>query len=625
MAVPGYAGKMLRVDLTNECVSEEVLDEATLRKWLGGVGFGAKYLYEEVQPGTAWDDPENRLIVATGPLGGTRAGGSGTISISTKGPLTNGATSTQANGFMGAYMKFSGYDALILQGAARRWLYLYLHDGTAELRDAEHLVGKDTWETEDAIKKELGYTERGMSVFSVGPAGENLVKFAGIFGDKDHAAGHNGVGAVMGSKKLKAFCAARGRGSVSVRAPRRLSATARSIWDLIQTNPGGRRLFQWGTGGPYEAGEEREKTGIWPVKNYTTNLYPEGRVMTSQDSRERWSAKHSPCWACVQHHCHMITFTDGPYSGQTVEEPEYEMYAAWGPLIGNTDPAECLMLGNLCTRLGLEGNEAGFLASMVLELYEKEALSTRDAEGLELRWGNAQAVWTLLERIAYREGSFANLLAEGTMRAAEALGPEAMNCGIYTKKGHSPRGHDHRAIWREMFDTATSDIGTYESGYMGPPDPEVPSLMDGFSPEEVSTNVARTKGRRQFEDTLGTCAFCTRVPLSYVVELLTAATGWDFTGKEAQEVGFRTANLLRAFNLRHGITPEVEYPSARWSSAPVDGPVKGVTIEPHWEMMLDNYYSQMGWDRRSGRPMPETLRTLGLEYVAQDLWGSELK
>ena len=183
----GYAGKILRVDLTNERITEEVLDEATLRKWVGGVGFGAKYLYEEVPPGVQWNDPENRLIVASGPLGGTMVGGSATISISTKGCLTNGATSTQANGFMGAFMKSSGYDAVIFEGIARRWVYLYIHDGTAELRDAQHLVGKNTWETEDAIKAELGYAEQQMSVFCIGPAGENLVKFAGIFGDKDHA------------------------------------------------------------------------------------------------------------------------------------------------------------------------------------------------------------------------------------------------------------------------------------------------------------------------------------------------------------------------------------------------------------------------------------------------------
>ncbi len=618
--VPGYAGKILRVDLTNERISEEVLDEATLRKWVGGVGFGAKYLYDEVSPRVQWKDPENLLIIASGPLGGTKVGGSGTISISTKGTLTGGATSTQANGFMGAYMKFSGYDAIVLKGIAKRWVYLYMHDGTAELKDAQHLVGKGTWETEDTIKKELGYTEKGMSVFCIGSAGENLVKFAGIFGDKDHAAGHNGSGAVMGNKRLKAFCAARGKSALKVAAPSKVTAAASAIWDAIQSDPMGKRLFEWGTGGNYEGGDQRLTAGTLPIKNYLTNLYPESRVMTNQYAREHWDVKRNPCWACRSHHCSMITITEGRYKGQKFEEPEYEMWAAWGPLVGNTDPAEAVVLSNLLTLLGLEGNEAGFLVSMVIELYEKGALKKEDTGGLDLKWGNTIAMRTLLERIARREGAFANMLAEGTKFTADTLGKEAQNCGIYTIKGHSPRGHDHRAMWREMFDTATSDIGTYESGYMGPPDPNSYTLNDRFSPEEVSAHVAQAKGRRQFEDALGTCTFCTRVQLQLIVDAFNAVTGWDFTPKEAQDVGFRAANLMRAFNLKHGVSIETEQPSPRWASAPVDGPAKGITVAPHWNSMLDNYYKLMGWDRKTGRPFPETLKSLGLENVVADLW-----
>lgn len=573
-----------------------------------------------------WNDPENCLIVASGPLGGTRAGGSGTISISAKGPLTNGATSTQANGYMGAYMKFSGYDAIVIKGAAKRWVYLYIHDGQAELRDATQLAGKDTWETEDAVKAELGYADRAMSVFCIGPAGENLVKFAGIFGDKDHAAGHNGVGAVMGSKKLKAFCAARGKARLEVHNSPAVTKNTNAIWDLLRQNPNGRRIFAWGTGGDYESSQARMKAGTLPIKNYTTSFYPDSDLMTSQHSREHWPAKWSPCWACQQHHCHMITFTDGPYAGQTVEEPEYEMYAAWGPLVGNTDPAETLFLANLNTRLGLESNESGFLLSMVIELFEKGELSREATEGLELKWGNTGAMRTLLERIARREGAFADILAEGTMRAAHALGPAAVQCGIFTNKGHSPRGHDHRAMWREMFDTATSDIGVYQSGYLGPEDTEetgIPAITNGFSPEEVSAHVAKSKGRRQFEDALGTCVFCTRVPLRQVLETFNAVTGWDFTPSEAQAVGFRAANVMRVFNLRHGLTVDLEQPSARWSSAPKDGPAEGISVRPHWEQMLDNYYELMGWDRQTGRPSPATLSELGLQDLIPDIWATD--
>jgi aldehyde:ferredoxin oxidoreductase len=459
-----------------------------------------------------------------------------------------------------------------------------------------------------------------MSVFCIGPAGENLVKFAGIFGDKDHCAGHNGVGAVMGSKRLKAFCAARGRTSFKVKSPSQISTAAKTIWEAIMNNPMGKELHKWGTGGNYEGGNRRIVTGILPIKNYTTNLYPEAHLMTNQYAREHWDVRRNPCWACQSHHCSMITFTDGPYNGQMMQEPEYEMWAAWGPLVGNTDPAEAVALNHLVTQLGLEGNEAGFLVSMVIELYEKGFLTQEDTRDLDLRWGNTTAIRILLERIAHREGAFANILAEGTKYTAEMLGPEARNCGIYTMKGHSPRGHDHRAMWREMFDTATSDIGTYQSGYLGPPDPDSHSLINTFSPEEVSTHVAKAKGRRQFEDALGTCTFCTRVPLSLLVGALNAVTGWDFTPQEAQDVGFRAVNLMRVFNLKHGITIELEQPSPRWSSVPVDGPAKGITISPHWNSMLDNYYKLMGWDRQTGRPLPNTLKAVGLEDIIVDIW-----
>ena len=207
----GYAGKILRVDLTHGKITEETPDETVLRKYVGGAGLGAKFLYEEVPPGLDCFDPENRIILTSGPFGGTQIPGGGTFSVSTKGVLTGGAASCQANGFWGAFLRLSGFDGVIVQGASDHLVYLYIHDGKAELRDAGHLAGKDTWETDEAIKKELGYKKREMSVAGIGPAGEKLVKFSAIVADKGHVAGHNGMGAVMGSKKLKAIAVARGK------------------------------------------------------------------------------------------------------------------------------------------------------------------------------------------------------------------------------------------------------------------------------------------------------------------------------------------------------------------------------------------------------------------------------
>ncbi len=238
--VSAYEGKILRVDLSSKRVTEEVLSPEVMEKYVGGTGIGARILYDEVAPGVEWANPENRLIFATGPLAGTKMAGSGTFSVVTKGCLTNGGTATQANGFFGAYLRFNGLVGIVFQGASDHWVYLYIHDGKAELKDARYLVGKDTWQTEDAIKQELGFAEKAMSVFGIGPAGENLVKFAGIIGDKGHAAPHNGTGAVMGAKKIKAIAVARGRAGVALYDREKVGELAKQMHQSIIDTPSGR-------------------------------------------------------------------------------------------------------------------------------------------------------------------------------------------------------------------------------------------------------------------------------------------------------------------------------------------------------------------------------------------------
>jgi len=251
-----------------------------------------------------------------------------------------------------------------------------------------------------------------------------------------------------------------------------------------------------------------------------------------------------------------------------------------------------------------------------MECYERGVITKEDTDGLEMTWGNVEAARALLHKIAKREG-FGNVLAEGVKRSAQHIGGEALNIGVYLEKGHAPRGHDHRPKWIELLDNATSNVGTIETG------PQV--VSDIFDPDEVSTKLATEKWHL-FVDSLVMCMFPTMtivvVPgsIERLVDILNATTGWDFTKEEANQQGHRIANLLRVFNLRHGIGTDVEYPSPRYGSTPVDGPAKGKGIMPHWEYMLDNYYKQMGWDRASGRPLPETLKSLGLEGIISDIW-----
>ncbi|MHB1005814.1 MAG: aldehyde ferredoxin oxidoreductase family protein [Chloroflexota bacterium] len=618
LAANGYAGRVLRVNLTTGQLAVEEMDKDTRRKWIGGSGYGAKVLYEEVPPGVAWDDAENRLILASGPLAGTSVMGSGTFSAVTKGPMTNGATTTQANGFLGAYMKFAGFDAVILQGKAERWQYLYLHDGQAELRDATHLLGQDTWQMQDSITVELGKNERALSVFGVGPAGEHLVRYAAICGDHGHVAGHNGSGAVMGAKRLKAVVAERGDQRVPVHDQTALRQAADAIIESVTTDPSSKALYDWGTSLSYVSAAVN---GWLPVKNMTTNVFPENESFTGPNYRPRYELKRAPCFACRTRHLHMLKINDGPYAGFVGEEPEYEQMAAWGSQVGITDVDAAVVISNEVDRLGFETNELAWVVGWAIECREKGLLTTADTDGLALTWGDVAAIRELNRRIAFREGPFANLLAEGVKFAAERTGRGTLDLAIYTGRNTSPRTHDHRGRWIELLDTIVSNTGTMEIGQPTYPlETGAPARPDPYSPEDTAQLAGKTNGRMLFEDCLGTCRFTTRALLAKVVAALNAATGFDYDVDEAMRAGRRIASLLRAFNLRHGLPVTDDYASPRYVSAPVDGPVAGKGIAPHLPGMLATFYDLMGWDLASGRPYPETLRSLGLDGIVADLW-----
>ncbi|MDP2950404.1 MAG: aldehyde ferredoxin oxidoreductase C-terminal domain-containing protein [Chloroflexota bacterium] len=604
----GLMGRILRVDLTSGDITVETPDEGTLRRYLGGVGLGIHYVFNEVGPGVQWDQPENRFFVGSGPLGGTVIGGSGSIAVVTVGAMTGGFTTSEAMGFMGAYLKSAGFDGVLIHGAAPEWKYLYIRDGGAELRDARHLLGKDTWETEDAVKAELGLPEQQASVFSIGPAGENLVRFAALVGDRGHVAGHNGPGAVLGSKHLKAIAVARGALRLEVHDAQKLKEISDALWEENKKGIN----YTWGTSQnytPYEAG------GWLPVKNYTTTRFPEHARFMGESYRQKYDLRRHPCWACQSHHCNIMKIKDGPYAGYEGEEPEYEQWAATGSAIGQTDVDTAAVLSNDVNKLGMENNEVGWLIGWVMECYERGLLDKDDLDGLEMRWGNGEGARQLLSNTAHRRG-FGNILAEGVMRASQRVGGDAGRCAIYTPKGGSPRGHDHRSRWSEMLDTSVSNTGTMETMVVAirrPEDYGLPKPIDPFNPQVVAAAVAKSKGAMQFEDSMVTCRFITHMDVPLLCRALEASTGWHFTFDEALTMGRRVVNMMRVFNLRRGLGKRLEYPSERYGSTPTDGPNAGKAIQPHWDDMLRTYYRLMGWDEATGVPLPETLRSLGLE------------
>jgi len=554
----GSTGKVLRVDMTQGKLWDEALDETKLQKYLGGAGLGITYLMEEVDPKTDWSDPKNIFFLGSGVLGGSRIPGCGTISITTKGAMTNGATSSQANGNFGAYLKWCGYDAIVVQGASDTWKYLYLHEGGAELRDASKLVGKGSWETEDAIKADLGYKERAMSVFSIGPAGENMVRFAGIFGDRGHAAAHNGLGAVMGSKKLKAFAAQRAPNKLQFADSQKLGELAKKTTEGAKAFGGG-GVFNWGTSRVVPAAEP---AGWLPVKNYQTNVFPEKDLFDGQRLRSLFDSQNYPCYGCASHHYELMTVTEGPYKGFFGKEPEYEQWASWGPQIGQKDPGAAVVLSNECDNLGMDTNEAGWLVGWVMECYEKGALKKEDLDGLEMTWGNVEATRALLKKIANREG-YGDTLAEGVKRAAEKLGGEAVNWAIFTGKGNTPRGHDHRGRWVEMLDTVVSDTSTLQTQMlvMNKDLWKMPNPMDVFSPEHTAQAEANSTGSMTVSDCLVQCWFCSFNDTETQTEAINAATGWNLSLEEVMNIGRRVVNVMRIYNLKCGLTPDKEKPA----------------------------------------------------------------
>lgn len=608
----GYMGKILRVDLSRMEIKEEELSIEKLKKYVGGTGMGARYLFDEVPPGVEWNDPGNRLIFFSGPLGATRISGTGTFSVVTKGPMTNLAGSSQANGLFGAYLKLAGIDGFLVQGTAPHWAYLFIHDGKAELRDARHLKGKGTFETEDILRKELGLGHRG-SVQCIGPAGENLVRYAMISGDGGHVVAHNGMGAVMGSKRLKAIIVARGKAEIPVKDKVAVEKLTRELHEDAKTK-GSKRIYEFGTGGGFSAAA----LGGWlPVKNYTSSLFPEHEKFDGQYLRTHFKMKHNPCWACQLRHCKLCKVTEGPYTGLEGEEPEYEGLATWGPVIGNTDPGATVMLNQFNDQMGMDLNEAGWTIGWAMECYEKKVFSKEDLDGIDLTWGNAEAAKEILKRIAHRQG-IGDLLAEGVKRASEKIGGEAANWAIYSHTGAAPRSHDHRGRWCEMLDTCTSNTSTIEAtrGGVFPERLGYPPVFDKFSPWEVAAINAKENGWLQFVDCLGICAFCCP-NRGLTVQATNAVTGWDLDLQSATHIGRRIVNLLRVFNLRHGLNPALERPSARYSSTPVDGPVKGRPIGPFFDFMVRTYRELMGWDPETGRPLPQTLKSLGLEELIE--------
>ena len=619
----GYIGKGLRVNLTSGKIQEETFPEKILKQFLGGTGIGIKVLYDEVPSSVGPFDPENRLVLSTGPLTGTPAIGSGTYSAVTKSPLTGFACAAQSNGHFGPVLKYSGFDFIILQGAASKPVYLHIDNGKVDLVPADDLMGKDAFEAETLLLEKHKPSDRSrISVATIGPSGENLVWYAAIQNDLGHFAATGGTGAVMGSKRLKAIVV-QGKGIVPLPEGQqeRIRTLAKGWVSEFLKSPSGQCYAKYGTAGHFMA-PHWNRGGV-PVRNITTNLFPNPQDFDGSSLYEKLIKIKSkkPCHACPCVHNPLIEIREGPYQGFTAEMPEYEDLAAWGPNVGISDPAQAIILTDLNDRLGMDVKEATFVVSLVMECFEKGLISSDRLDGLKPNWSNFEAVQELLRKTAYKEG-IGRILAEGVYRTAQWIGGDALHRAVYVKRGFAPHVHDNRARWGTLFTQMISNMGSQEGIDMTQKtDHELSLKPILFSPELIPIAQVKTGHRRQFGDSLVVCSLPStwEGSLKMNIDFLNAVTGFNLSKEEALAIGERIVNLLRVFNIRNGLKAEDDSFSARLGQAPTEGPGEGKTLLPYAANVLKEYYRLIGWDEETGRPLPQTLERLGLGYAITEV------
>ena len=625
----GYQGKILRVNLTAGKITTEPLpDESILRKYVGNFGLGLWYLIKELPLGVAPLEPENPLIFMNGPVIGTRIPSCNNNTCVTLNHDT-GYTAGRAHshGWWGPYLAMAGYDGIIINGASDKWVYLWIDDDKVEIRDASKLLGKDTHETEDLVKEDLGLPVKvgagTASVAAIGPAGENCCAGGIIENDKNHSWSHSSVGSVMGSKKLKAI-AVRGSGKVKVADEEKMAAIAKE-WLKAATTTGIAYLIGNAAVPRDDYHGVKDKVGL-SAKNWLTNDIP---GFGDRMSKQKITAK--PCYRCPIGCCYDVEMVEGPYKGYvaTLSGGGENLEGSASIVGAGKEPGEIFYLTDLNDRLGLETSTIGCEMAVAFEAYEKGLLTKKDTDGLELKWGDVKVIETLMRRIAHREGAFANSLADGIRTAAQRVGLPEASVDI---KGAGMNLHDWRRAWGVLLGQVTSGgAGWPQTGvdmWITEPDVGYPELTDPLSPRNKGKEVADTGKAKFWDDCYGVCWYASRAQpgiLRMSSGAVASTVGWDdFSPEEALEVGYRVLTLERIFNMQHGLTAEDDYIiSPRLiEPAPADaGPAAGKSVAPYLEGWVRDFYEALGWERKTGRPLRSTMKKLGLEEFMDIVWG----
>lgn len=495
--IGGIMGKTLRVDLSDKTFKVEELSKKYLKDYLGGDGLGSKILYDEVTPGVGALEPDNRLIIAAGPLCGTPAQSACNHSIITKSPTTGFTNITsRCNGHFGPRLKFSGYDGLIIEGASDKPVLLFINDESPQIIEASDIWGKGVRESHDVIVKRFG--DAKISIDCIGPAGENQVRIACVVSDKNHIAARGGVGAVMGSKKLKAIAVC-GKQKIPISDEDRFKEKSKLWRKMNMESPAALARAKYGTAAAlglfYEVGD-------LPIRNFTTGVLLEYENLKGEEIIEKYFYKHETCFSCTLAHNKKLKIKIGD-ADEIVEMPEYECLAAWGSNIGSTDVVGTVRCTDACGDNGIDSLEASSAISMAMECVDKGLITINDLDGIDLRFGNWGAALQMINKIAKKEG-FGKILAEGGKRAAEFIGQGAENFVAHVK-GMSIPMHDFRALWGYALQYAVGSSGPAHEG--GPSRQEISGELNRFSVEKKGEAVMEGQKVRCFFNNIGVCWF----------------------------------------------------------------------------------------------------------------------
>jgi aldehyde:ferredoxin oxidoreductase len=596
MRYGGWTGRLLRVNLNNKTIVKEDIPEKLLTTYIGSRGLAVKYLYDEVDPKVDPFSPDNKVILATGPLTGTFAPASARYAVITKSPLTNTITSSNAGGYWGAELKMAGYDMIIIEGKAQKPVYLLIWDEEVEIKSATHLWGRTTSHTDEIIKIETGVSDA--KTLCIGPAGERLSRIACVINEKFRAAGRTGVGAVLGSKNLKAV-AVKGTGEVAIFDPILFMEKSIEAREKLSKNPvTAEALPKYGTNLIMNV---INKAGGLPAKNSRFAQFDFANNIGGEAVSEKYLVSGKSCFCCPIA-CGRVS----KIQNHIAEGPEYESAWALGAQCGVSDLQAIIRANWLCNDLGLDTISTGVTIACAMELFEKGYITQEDTK-MPLNFGDAKALLWAVEKMGYREG-FGDILAEGSLRLSQKYGHPELSMST---KGQEFPAYDPRAFQGIGLSYATSNRGachlrayTISHECFG----EEPK-MDPASIEGKAELVIRLQNANAAMDSTGLCVFITNaVDPEDIIALLNYATGMNYDRQRAMKIGERIWNLERLFNIKAGIMPD-ELPKRVLEEPIPSGPAKDrVSL---LKKMLDEYYRQRGWDK-DGIPTVTKLSELGI-------------